>query len=519
MKNKVQKSWPKLKRWLKLQLVKARKHPVRFALFALLVLVVLHFIFVGIFMFIYRDKTMPNLSVGSVKVGSIQVADANAALANKLAFTKVAMKVGDQEISTSAGELGLHVDTQKLEAILKARGFEQWLAPWLFSQKYDLPINYDVETSRGLIAQFKQPDFKQPKDAAFAFVGDELVITDHEDGLGVDAEVAMSKILTEVSSNLSDIELSLETSNLTAQITSQDIFNNEAQIVSAASTKYEYVSAGKTVALTKPEVASLLTLRKSSDGQIAVVANKTAADELIKNIAAAEGIKPVNKVTNKYLSGKKDTVATEGVVGRKVTNIENLANELIAKLDAHEPLQMILEFSELPFETEIVEIDDVTVRATYTYDVQVWDASSTDINSFKAAAAETLASANGWAGAGISFAEVPSGGSFTLVLASPGRVAAASPGCSADYSCRSGRYVIINEQRWIGASPSWNAAGGGLRDYRHMVVNHEVGHWLGFGHRSCPGSGRSAPVMLQQSIDLQGCKFNPWPTRAELDSL
>jgi len=117
---------------------------------------------------------------------------------------------------------------------------------------------------------------------------------------------------------------------------------------------------------------------------------------------------------------------------------------------------------------------------------------------------------------GVSFQEVASGGMFTLVLSEASQLPSFSPGCGTEYSCRAGRYVVINQDRWLGATASWNNAGGSLRDYRHMVVNHETGHWLGHDHVSCPGLGQPAMVMQQQSIDLQGCKFNPWPTEAEL---
>ncbi len=88
--------------------------------------------------------------------------------------------------------------------------------------------------------------------------------------------------------------------------------------------------------------------------------------------------------------------------------------------------------------------------------------------------------------------------------------------CSAEYSCRVGRYVIINQTRWLRATPVWRSAGRNRADYRRLVVNHETGHWLGYGHAGCPGRGQLAPVMMQQSKGLDGCRANPWPTRAEL---
>ncbi len=101
------------------------------------------------------------------------------------------------------------------------------------------------------------------------------------------------------------------------------------------------------------------------------------------------------------------------------------------------------------------------------------------------------------------------------MLATAAQVPSFSSQCSAQWSCRVGRYVVINQTRWQHASPAWNAAGRSLRDYRHMVVNHETGHWLGLGHAGCPGAGKPAPVMMQQSKGRDGCTFNPFPTRSE----
>lgn len=137
---------------------------------------------------------------------------------------------------------------------------------------------------------------------------------------------------------------------------------------------------------------------------------------------------------------------------------------------------------------------------------------TSDIEEFAAAAAETYAGPRGWnLGGAVRFERVASGGDFTLWLAADSQMATFGGACDVMWSCRNGGNVVINEDRWLGASPAWTEAGGSLRDYRHMVVNHETGHWLGFGHSTCASPGAAATVMQQQSMDLQGCTPNPWP--------
>ena len=83
------------------------------------------------------------------------------------------------------------------------------------------------------------------------------------------------------------------------------------------------------------------------------------------------------------------------------------------------------------------------------------------------------------------------------------------------YSCQNGPVVALNADRWRTATPKWT---GDLDAYRRMLVNHEVGHLLGQHHpRShCPGRGQPAPVMAQQSTELNGCLPNPWPLPWEI---
>lgn len=158
-----------------------------------------------------------------------------------------------------------------------------------------------------------------------------------------------------------------------------------------------------------------------------------------------------------------------------------------------------------------------STKRTVNYSVKTRGNITADLTEFKAQANETLNNPLGWARMGITFNEVEIGGDFTLALSSADSVSSFGPSvCSADYSCQVGSSVIINQDRWLGATEPWNISGGSLRDYRNMVVNHETGHWLGHPHEYCSAAGNKAPVMQQQSISLQGCAFNAWPLDSEL---
>lgn len=77
-----------------------------------------------------------------------------------------------------------------------------------------------------------------------------------------------------------------------------------------------------------------------------------------------------------------------------------------------------------------------------------------------------------------------------------------------EVSCQVGGKVVLNARRWWAGASTY---GDDLASYRTYLVNHEIGHALGRGHAPCSGEGGIAPVMLQQTIGLDGCERYPYP--------
>jgi len=106
---------------------------------------------------------------------------------------------------------------------------------------------------------------------------------------------------------------------------------------------------------------------------------------------------------------------------------------------------------------------------------------------------------------------VDGGADARILLASPDTVdrLCAPLRTAGTFSCRSGPLVVLNAVRWAGGADSWGADVSGYRAY---LVNHEFGHFLGYGHVGCPAGGEPAPVMMQQTKTVGACVPNAWPT-------
>jgi hypothetical protein len=157
----------------------------------------------------------------------------------------------------------------------------------------------------------------------------------------------------------------------------------------------------------------------------------------------------------------------------------------------------------------------------YTYRVDVEQGLGLDAELFAEAVQKTLNDDRSWAHNNARTFERRHSGKVDFVIT------LASPGTTADWCAKSGldttvdnvscdsaatERVMINAYRWARGAKTYGDDK--IYPYRQMLINHEVGHRLGYNHVTCDKNGDLAPVMQQQTkfLEYNGirCRPNAW---------
>jgi hypothetical protein len=419
----------------------------------------------------YRHKVLPNYSVAGVSVGNLPFDTLDDKVsATKLLPAKVVLVKGDKNREVAPADVGVTIDWPATrEAIESVRPILPVLS--LFTKRsvaahLTVDSNTFAASTDGLTTFFT----KAPQLQHIVFRNDSFAIAEPEAGYVLDAARFRADLLGALEQGRSSV--TVPTNAVTAS--SSGSLDSELVVLQKhLDAKITLVHAAQSRQLSRAEIGQFYEqsgqTMKASEMQIAKV---------IDGVAASFNLTPVN--------------ASEAV--RAATYA----------LDKSQPVTFAL----APQGTKV-----------YRYCTAVKGVNASALPEYRQKLAAVYGDPQGWSQAGITFVYAESGCNYTAWLSAPEYMTGFGSICDNYYSCRVGTNVVVNYDRWMGATDPWNQAGGTLEDYRVMVINHESGHWLGFDHRMCPGAGQPAPVMQQQSISLQGCTFNPWPTTAEIAAL
>lgn len=423
----------------------------------------------------YHDKTYPNTTVAGYSIGSVHK-DSLEKRFRELALlpNDVRLETGSDSAKLPVSKLGVKPDYQSMRD--EAMAARSWLpvANLLSSQTVMVALDIQYPAVQAALAPTLAGFQRPPADARIVRADSSFAVESEKAGREIDDKATQQRLITALRNGRAGVKVA--TKPVGAKIKAADLQSELSKLNSQAKTTISLSYEGKRRQFNATDIAGWYTPDKAS---------MALADSAI--------LASVAKVGADFGIGVQNINAAGAAVKTAVQNQKALDFALVATPKAVK---------------------------TYTYCTAVRGVDGSLLAEMNTKLQSTFNDNRGWnIGGLVQFQPGTSGCDMTVWLAAADQMSSFGAICDAEWSCAVSPNVIINYDRWTGASAAWNSQGGSLQDYRSMVINHEVGHWLGFYHSYCGGPGQAAPVMQQQSIDLQGCTFNPWPNAAEQASL
>jgi hypothetical protein len=461
---------------------------------------------------LYAGRTYPLTRVYGMNIGGLDRVELTARMEELQGKYKLTVKGPVTPATFTAADLGLqYTSASSLDSLTSHKWYElPMVRIWDRVPRWEPEL--DELMMRGAIDDFASKQKANPVNASVEFKDDRFVVKPDQAGGEVEPEAARKAV------NQALLEAS-RTVTVPTKAMAADITGAEAGAAMRAGNQildlqYRLQHAGKSFTPSKAVVAGWLSFAPDEDKKFLVVKiDKAKIAEYVATVAKDVDVAPVTRVLT-----VKNGVTTESTAGRdgRAMDREAAVTALAQAAEQRQSAAVDIKTATVAYTTASTKLPAVgtTGSLTYRYCVAAKGVDSSYLEGFAGEVARVYADARGWSlGGKIRFSRVTSGCNFTVWLAAASQVPGFSPTvCSSYYSCRAGANVIINFDRYMGAVAHWTLS---LTDYRSMVINHETGHWLGYGHLYCGGPGQAAPVMQQQSISLQGCVANPWPQTSE----
>lgn len=426
---------------------------------------------------IYKNKTYPKTVLNNQSIGSLNYTEVESKTKQIInPPQKITLKLGDKSKESTSKDLGISINYGSIISQVKQNRAIIPMVNLLKSNKTFASFNADTEITKMYLESVRNELETNAVPAHINLEGTKFSAISAKAPIFIDIDRSSKIISEQLQNNKTTIDLQQKNE----EQSTQSNFNPEketAKLNNSLNTVISIKFDSQSKSVTKDQIANLYEPKDNT-----YILSQAKIGELIINIAKQLNVSPGNK--------------------------QQLIDQITKSLQSSK-------------NTELSIQPALKKQIAYTYCVSAKGVDTSYLGAFRSKLQEVYSDARGWSvGGQIRFAEVSSGCNYTAWLTRADLVPSfSSTICDSIWSCRVGNNVIINFDRWSGASPAWNSAGGSLDSYRTMVINHETGHWLGFPHRYCGGAGQSAPVMQQQSISLQGCAFNSWPTAPEIQSL
>lgn len=424
----------------------------------------------GVLWIMYRDRVMPHYYVGAAPVGGVRYDNLHTAVtANTVLLPTITVQLDGRTAAVMPAKSGISPDIPATTAALRAA--RPTLPMMSLFTRHTVPVQVHVDDNAfGTVAIGLQKTFaKQPVGNHVVYINGSFRAAPPEAGYALD--VSRLKAVLAHAAALGQASVMAPTTTLPALADTAGV-QAEVQKLQRQLTARISLSYGAKTGKINTDVMGRWYV---ADGNTMTASRERIAQD-VASFAKDASVTPANA----------DDAVTAVVYA--LTKNQTLDFRLVAS----------------------------SATPIYRYCVAQRGLDDSVLEPLRLKLAATYGDGRGWNDKGrIGFVYSEAGCQLHVWLAAPSAMASFGSICDDYYSCTVFPNVVINNDRWVGATEPWNAQHLSLEEYDAMVINHESGHWLGFDHVTCPAAGQPAPVMMQQSVQLGGCTFNAWPLASE----
>ncbi len=434
------------------------------------------FVLVNAVVFVwYRQHSFPNTRVGKLALGQVSFSELPHRIDSlQLLPSQFAVKIGDSASKLTPDILGAQVDTDRIAERIRAE--RSWLPVLNFFSAHQIPSYVTIDDNKlaAKATELEVNNQKAPTDAHLTLTHGIFAIIPEQSGYRLDNKRVSGAFTRGLEKGETAITLPVQTIQPTR--TKASLTPTLRELQAQQQTAITYTNQDKKRQLTAAETGTWFEPQDDT---------YTLSDLKIRD----------------------SMVVMAASLGTGIKNIDQAADATKQAIQSKEVLHYT--FEPLPLKTK-----------SLTYCVAGRGVPQSYVDELIIKLAAVYADPRGWSFGGlVKLNRADSGCDYTVWLVAPDQMPSFGAICDPTWSCNVGTNVVINFDRWEHATDVWNKTGRNLDDYRSLAINHETGHQLGFGHLHCSAPGNPAPVMQQQSVDLEGCDFNAWPLPSERLSL
>jgi hypothetical protein len=427
----------------------------------------------------YSNRVYPGVHVGQVDIGNIPLSSLHQKLASVLSETRLVARVGTAQYSLDTTSLSSD-DLGRVERTVRSLGhttplpvagiIQAWMSPPIAmdQQLKDAAVNR-------LAAQLAAQVTHRPSDAVPMVVNGQAFVIAQKTG----SQLSVAKAAAAIRAAYGRTATFSVTPDKLEPIIAASAYENDVQQAQTMLGLSLQVKRKGVVYVPAPaQIGDWLIFRGPGRG-IAVDSAGVASF-----VASIPGSFDRTAATNAVLGAlQSDQSVTYNVSTKAITATPKLASALPS----------------LPF-------------ASYSY--CVGGDTAQDMQALGQQAAATLADGNGWTlGGRLKFELANEACNLTLRVTSEEGMKTLAASCVGKSSCQVGNEVLVRDSDWAAAPAVWK---GTLVAYRAELINHEIGHWLGFDHASCVGRAVPAPILAVPTVVLGGCSPNWYEVPVDL---